>query len=59
MVKTYCLKERKLIENVNPKIVKTSNGRKFEESRCASCGAKSLGLFNQVFLLLYYYFIII
>ena len=28
MVKTYCLKERKLTENVNPKIVKTSNGRK-------------------------------
>ena len=33
MVKTYCLKERKLTENVYPKIVKTSNGRKIEESR--------------------------
>ena len=40
MIKTYCLKERKLTENVNHKIIKTSNGRKIEESRCASCGAK-------------------
>ena len=28
MVKTYCLKERKLTENINPKIIKTENGRK-------------------------------
>ena len=38
MVKTYCLKERKLTENINPKIIKTENGRLIERSKCASCG---------------------
>ena len=47
MVKSYFLKEIKLNENVIPKIVKTSNGKKIEESRCASCGVNSLGLFSN------------
>ena len=38
MVKSYCLKERKFTENVNPKIVKTLNGRIIEISTCADCG---------------------
>ena len=40
MVKSYCLKKRKLTENVNPRIVKTKNNRLMELSKCASCGAK-------------------
>ena len=30
MAKSYCLKERKLTENVNPRIVKTKNNRLME-----------------------------
>ena len=40
MVKICCLKERKLTENVNPKIVKTKSNRLMEVSKCASCGVK-------------------
>ena len=40
MVKTYCLKERKLTENINPKIVRTINRRIMENSTYASCGVK-------------------
>ena len=43
MVKSYCLKERKLTENVNPNIVKTKNNRLMELSKCASCCVKKLG----------------
>ena len=37
MVIIYCLKERQLTENINPKIIKTENGRLMERSKCASC----------------------
>ena len=40
MVKSYCLKERKLTENVNLRIVKTKNNRLMALSKRASCGAK-------------------
>ena len=40
MVKSYCLKERKLTENMNSKIIKTKNNRLMEVSKCASCGVK-------------------
>ena len=40
MVKSYCLKERKLTENVNPKIVKTKNNGSMEISKFAGCGVK-------------------
>ena len=40
MAKSYCLKERTLTENVNPKIVKTKNNRLMELSKCASCGVQ-------------------
>ena len=43
MAKSYCLKERKLTENVNPRIVKTKNNRLIELSKCASCAAKKPG----------------
>ena len=33
MVKTYCLKEGKLTENINPKIVRTVNERIFEKNQ--------------------------
>ena len=46
MVKTYCLKERKLTKNINPKVIKTVNGRLIEISTCSSCGIKRLGLLN-------------
>ena len=36
MVKTYCLKERKLTENINPKIIKIRNN-KMDRSKCTSC----------------------
>ena len=40
MAKTYCLKERKLTENVNPKIVRTKSNQLMELSKCASSGVK-------------------
>ena len=47
MVKSYCFKERKLTENVNPRIVKTKNNRLIELSKCASCDIKRLGLLSK------------
>ena len=46
MVNGYCLKERKLTENVNPKIVKTKNNRLMELSKCASCGVQKATFFK-------------
>ena len=40
MAKSYYQKERKLTENVNPRIVKTKNNPLMELSKCASCGVK-------------------
>ena len=39
-MKSYCLKYRKDTENINPKVSKTSNGRKTVLSKCAICGSK-------------------
>ena len=47
MAKSYCLKERKLTENVNPRIVKTKNNRLMELSKCASCGVKKARFVNS------------
>ena len=49
MVKSYCLKERKLTENVNPKISKTKNNRSMKLSKCASCGVKKARFINGYF----------
>ena len=39
-MKSYCLKCRKGTENVNPKVVNTSNDRKTILSKCVICGSK-------------------
>ena len=39
-MKSYCLKCRKITENINPRVSKTSNGRKMVLSKCAICGCK-------------------
>ena len=60
MVKTYCLKERKLTENINPKIIKTENGRSMERSKCASWGvtkARFIKVPVQLFMCFIQYYI--
>ena len=37
---SYCLKCRKNIENINPVVSKTSNGKTMILSECAICGSK-------------------
>ena len=37
---TYCVKCRKKIENLNPNIFKTKNGRLIMQSKCAVYGIK-------------------
>ena len=39
-MKSYCLKCRKVTENINPKVSKTSNGRTMLLSNCAIWGGK-------------------
>ena len=39
-MKTYCVKCRKKIENLNSKTFKTKNGRLIMQSKCADCGIK-------------------
>ena len=39
-MKSYCLKCRKDTENINPKISKTSNGRRILLSKCAIWNSK-------------------
>ena len=39
-MKSYCLKCRKDTENINPKVLKTSNGRTMVLSSCAICNSK-------------------
>ena len=39
-MKSYCLKCRKNAENINPRVLKTSNGRTMVLSKCAICGSK-------------------
>ena len=40
MIKSYCLKETKITENINTRIVKTETNRLMELSKCASCGVQ-------------------
>ena len=37
-MKSYCVKEKKQTESLNPVYVKTKNGRMAMKSKCASCG---------------------
>ena len=39
-MKTYCLKCTKDTENIDPKILSTSNGKAMILSKCAICGSK-------------------
>ena len=41
-MKSYCLKCRKVTENINPKVSKTSNGRTMLLSNCPICNSKKL-----------------
>ena len=37
---TYCLKCKKDTENVNPKVLKTKNGKTMPSSKCVVCSKK-------------------
>ena len=37
---SYCLKSRKNTENVDPKVIKTKNGRAMLLSKCAVCSSE-------------------
>ena len=37
---SYCLKRKKNTESINPKVSKTTNGKKMILSKCAICGSK-------------------
>ena len=37
---SYCLKCRKNTESINPKVLKTTNGKTMILSQCAICGSK-------------------
>ena len=39
-MKTYCVKCRKDIENIDPKMIRTKNGRLLMQSKCTACGIK-------------------
>ena len=39
-MKSYCLKCRKNIENINPRDSKTSNGRTMVLTKCTICSSK-------------------
>ena len=40
-MKSYCLKCGKDAENINPKVLSSSNGRAMILSKCAICGSKN------------------
>ena len=37
---SYCLKCRKNTKSINPRVLKTSNGKTMILSKCAICGSK-------------------
>ena len=37
---SYCLKCKRNTQSINPKVLKTANGRMMILSRCAICGSK-------------------
>ena len=46
-MESYCLKCRKDIENINPRVSNTSNGITMILSKCAICGSKKLKIKKQ------------
>ena len=39
-MKTYCVKCRKVTENIDPKMFRTKNNRLIMQSKCSVCGIK-------------------
>ena len=39
-MQTYCINCRKYTENIDPKMVRTKNGRLLMQSKCTDCGIK-------------------
>ena len=37
---SYCLKSKENTESINPKVLKTANGKTMILSKCAICGSK-------------------
>ena len=46
-MKTYCAKCRKDTENIDPKMVKTKNGRLSIQSKCTVCRIKKSRLVKE------------
>ena len=44
---SYCLKCRKNTESINPKVLKTTNGKTMILSKCAICGSKKSKFIKQ------------
>ena len=44
---SYCLKCKKNTESINPKVLKTSNGKTMLLSKCAICGSKNQDLWKN------------
>ena len=44
---SYCLKCKKSIESMNPKVLKTTNGKTMILSTCAICGSKKSNLLKS------------
>ena len=44
---SYCLKCRRNIESINPKVSKTTNGKAIVLSTCAVCGSKKSKFIKQ------------
>ena len=44
---SYCLKCRKNIESINPKVSKTSNGKTIILSKCAVCDSKKSNFIKE------------
>ena len=46
-MKTYCVKDKKDTENIDPKIVKTKSGRQLMQSKCIICRIKKSRLMKK------------
>ena len=44
---SYCLKCKKNTESINPKVLKTTNGKTMILSKCAICGSKNQNLLKS------------
>ena len=44
---SYCFKCKRNTESMNPKVLKTTNGKVIILSKCAICGSKKLKFINE------------